>query len=274
MTAFHRLPLVSRIAAAGAALLLGAPAWAGTVQPPASIAAAKKIVYCADIGAPPLSFFQEDGTLVGAEYEIGQAIAQQMGVAGQWRNVPFEGIIPALLAQQCDVIMSQLYDKSTRRQVIDFVDYLKASQALVVLKGNPGHLKSLADLSGLKVAVESGTTIQALVDDQNKTFAAAGQKPIGVIVFPKDTDAFEALRIGQVQAYGTTLETAAFHFLKAPDLFEIGGAPFSQAIVGAGFRKQDQDLQKAYAAALANIHKDGSYAAILKKWNISGDTLD
>jgi polar amino acid transport system substrate-binding protein len=260
------------LAAAGAVAAWGAVS-AQTIQPPASIATAKKIVFCADISAPPLTFFEANGKPAGVEIELGDAIARRLGVSAEWRNVGFSGIIPALLAQQCDVIMSQLYNKPARREVIDFVDYMKATQALVVAAGNPSHIQSLDDLSGRKVAVENGTTIQSMVEEQNKKFAAAGRPPATIIVFPKDTDAFQALRIGQVQVYGATLESAGYYLLKAPGLFEIAGAPFAEAIVGAGFRKQDKDLQKAYTEALAALQKDGTYASILTRWNLAGDAL-
>src|ERR1043165_8217840 len=56
---------------------------------------------------------------------------------------------------------SQLFDKPARREVIDFVDYMYSSQALLVAKGNPKNVKSLDDLSGIKTAAETGTRIQS-----------------------------------------------------------------------------------------------------------------
>lgn len=248
-------------------------AWAQPIQPPAAIAEAKKMVICADIGSPPLSFYKDDGSLTGAEIELGNAIAKQLGVSAEWKQVQFDGIIPALIAKQCDVIMSELYDKPKRREVVDFVDYLASSQSLVVLKGNSSHITGLADLSGKKVAVENGTTIQSLVDEENKKLAGEGKARAQVVVFPKDTDAFQALRIGQVDAYGTTIKTAGYYFKQAPDLFEMGGEPFAQAIIGAAFRKEDTELQKAFAAALDAVRKDGTYKKILENWGIERDAL-
>jgi polar amino acid transport system substrate-binding protein len=241
---------------------------------PPEIATAGEIVVCADIGSPPLSFYDQSGKVIGAEVELATAIAARMGVKAEFRKVQFDDIIPALLAKQCDVIMSELYDKPARREVVDFVDYLRSSQSLVVLKGNPHQIHTLVDLSGKKVAVENGTTIQSLVDEQNKKFIAAGKPLATVVVFPSDTDAFQALRIGQVDAYGTTIKTAGYYFLHAPDLFEIGGPPFNQATIGAAFRKSDKPLQDAYAASLKAVIADGTYIKILKEWNIERDAIN
>ncbi|WP_413988353.1 ABC transporter substrate-binding protein [Labrys okinawensis] len=260
---------------AGAILSVGLvqAAQAQAITPPPAIAAAKKVVICADIGSPPLSFYKEDGTLVGAEVDLGNAIAKQWGVATEWKYVIFDDIIPALVARQCDMIMSELYDKPARREVVDFVDYLNSSESMVVLKGNPAGIKTLDDLSGKKVAVQNGTTVQSLIEDQNKKLAGANKAPAQIVVFPKDTDAFQALRVGQVDAYGTTVKTAGYYFTQAPDLFEIAGEPFSRTIIGAAFRKDEKDLETAFAQALDAVHKDGTYMNILKTWGIERDAL-
>ena len=56
---------IRHVALAGV-MLLGASvgARADAVTPPAAIAAAKKIVICADIGSPPLSFYDASGKTV------------------------------------------------------------------------------------------------------------------------------------------------------------------------------------------------------------------
>ena len=170
-------------------------------------------------------------------------------------------------------ILSQLFDKPARREVIDFVDYMYSSQALLVAKGNPKNIKSLDDLSGVKVAAENGTTIQSLIEDQNKKFAEAGKPPAEVVVFPKDSDARQALQIGQVAVYGTTLESAAYFLQKAGHIFDIGGEPFAKILTGIAVRKGDDKLRSAIQAALDSMKADGTYLAILKKWGMEGDAI-
>ncbi len=60
---------------AGLAIGLSAGlARADTIKTPASLAQANKIVYCAAVGAPPLSFYKEDGSLVGMEIDFGNEL--------------------------------------------------------------------------------------------------------------------------------------------------------------------------------------------------------
>ena len=117
------------------------------------------------------------------------------------------------------MIVDQLFDKPERREVINIVNYMYSSQSVVVPKGNPKGIKSLDDLSGHKVAVLNGSTIKTLLDAQNETLAKAGKPPIKLVVYNTDTDAFQALRISQVDAYGTTVETAGYYATWRPTCF-------------------------------------------------------
>jgi polar amino acid transport system substrate-binding protein len=271
------LRFTERIAAAAIGALgliaIAGAANAEDIKAPANIASAGKIVYCSDISGPPLGFFDENSQPTGSDIDLGKEIAKRLGVKAEFANTPFSGIVPALQAKNCDAILSQLFDKPARREVIDFVDYMNSSQSLLVAKGNPKNIKSLDDLSGIKVAVENGTTIQSLIEDQNKKFAAAGKAPAQVVVYPKDSDARQALQIGQVDVYGTTLESAAYFLQKAGHVFDIGGDPFAKILTGIGIRKDDGELKTAIQAALDSMKADGTYLKILTKWGMEGDAL-
>ncbi len=264
------------VAVAAAGLLVAVAATNGAAAQsatPPDIAKAGKIVYCSDMTGPPLEFLDENTKPVGSDIDIGEEIAKRFGVKAQWNNIPFKGLIPALLAKQCDAIISQLFDKPERRQAIGLVDYMNSSEALLVRAGNPQKIHSLDDLSGKKVAVENGTTIQDLLGEQSKKFEAAGKKPIDIVVFPKDTDALQQLQIGQADAYGTTLETGAYYMQKAPNTFEVGGPPFHQILTAIGFRKDDAAMASALQKTIDAMKADGTLARILKKWGLEADKI-
>ena len=266
--------IIAAALTAGFLALAGSTAQAADIKTPDRIKSAGKIVYCSDISGPPLGFFDENSQPTGSDIDLGNELAKRLGVKAEWANTPFAGIVPALQAKNCDAILSQLFDKPARREVIDFVDYMYSSQALLVAKGNPKNIKSLDDLSGIKIAAENGTTIQSLVEEQNKKFTDAGKAPANLVIFPKDNDARQALQIGQVDVYGTTLESAGYFLAKAGHIFDIGGEPFGKIVTGIGIRKDDPELKAALQAAYDSMKADGSHLAILKKWGMEGDVLN
>jgi polar amino acid transport system substrate-binding protein len=260
--------------ASTAAVTTTAPSVAPTpaVAPPA-IQTAGKIVFCSDISSPPIEFMDANNQPTGSDIALGTAIAAQLGLQATWSNIPFSGLIPALQAGNCDAIMSQLFDKPARREVINLVDYMNSSQSILVAAGNPKHIQSLDDLSGLKVAVEDGTTIQTILTTQNDTFKKASKPLIDIVVFPKDTDALQQLQIGQVDAYGTTLETAAYYIGKTPNTFEVAGQPFGQILTGIGVVKANTALTDAIQTAFSALKANGTYLQILTQFGIQGDAL-
>ncbi|PYB69875.1 MULTISPECIES: ABC transporter substrate-binding protein [Rhizobium] len=255
-------------------VLMAGVANAATIAPPANLTTSGKLTFCAEFGNPPLGFYDDQQKLTGFEIELGSELAKRMGLEASWKEVAFSAIIPALMAKQCDAILSQLFDKPERREVVDFINYMYSSQSLLVSKGNPKNVKGLADLSGLKVAVGNGTTIQSLLDEQNKQFKDAGKPEINVVVFPKDADARQALQIGQVDVYGTTLETAAFFFHTAGQVFDVAGEPFNKIKTGMAFRKGEADTLDPIQKAFSSMKEDGSYVKLLEKWELGGDVIE
>ncbi|MBV6749181.1 ABC transporter substrate-binding protein [Pseudomonas chlororaphis] len=244
-------------------------------QVPERLQKVAKLTYCSGMDSPPLVSFDEAQKPKGLTVDLGLEIAKRLdNKTVQWRVIPFSGLLPALLAQQCDMIVDQLFDKPERREVIDIVNYMYSSQSVVVPKGNPKHIKSLDDLAGHKVAVLNGSTIKTLLDAENEALVKAGKTPMKLVVYNTDTDAFQALRISQVDAYGTTVETAGYYAAMAPDLFEEGVPAFSRILTGLGIRKDDPQLSKAVQQIVTDMRSDGSYAQLLDKWHVASDTLD
>ena len=255
------------------AAIFATGAWAATSMAPKRVADAGTIIYCSDMTSPPIEFLDEKTNPMGSDIDVGNEVAKRFGVKAEWKNIPFKGLVPALLAQQCDAVISQLFDKPERRQTLDLVDYMNSSEAFLVGAGNPKKVHGLEDLSGLKVAVENGTTIQELIEEQNKKFQAAGKKPADVVVFPTDTAALQALQIAQVEVYGTTLESAAYYVDKSPKTFEVAGPPFHQILTAIGLRKNDAGMADGMQKAVDAMKQDGTLLAILKKWHIEGDMI-
>ncbi|WP_327667116.1 ABC transporter substrate-binding protein [Streptomyces sp. NBC_00485] len=250
-----------------------APAKASVKLPAGALVKSGQITYCSDISAPPLTYYDVAQKPVGAEVELGNALAAELGVKANWANTSFNGIIPALQAKQCDAIISQLYIKPEREKAVDFVPYMYASNTLVVAKKNAGTIKSADDLCGKKAAGQTGTTVVQYLTDRSAKCTAAGKAKIDIRQFTKDSDALQQLRLGLVDAYGTTLETAAYVLKQQPDDFSLAGEPFNRIKVGAATRKDDASLHDALAKALAAVSKSGSYDSILKKWNLTGDDI-
>jgi polar amino acid transport system substrate-binding protein len=241
--------------------------------PAAALVAEGKLQFCSDISTPPLESYGAGHKPEGSDIDIGTEIAKRLGLEPVWKNTAFAGIIPALTARNCDAVLSQLFDKPERRKVVDFVDYMKSGQALMVPKGNPQGVSGLDSLCGKKVAAETGTTIADLLREQSKKCEAAGDPGITVRLFLRDSDALQQLGLKQVDAYGTTTETVSFVSKRQPDQFEVAGEPFGEILCGIATRKDSTEVHDGIAKAFASMQADGTYSRILAKWGLQLDEL-
>jgi len=259
--------LVAMLALTAAAAANTRPA----VRPPASVAKAAHILYCSDITYPPEEFYR-GSTPVGSDIDIGTAIARQMGVKAQFSNTGFDGIIAALLAKRCDAIISGMNDTAQRRHSVSFVDYLSVGQSLMVRKGNPEHIRTLADLSGKHVSVEVGTTNKTFLDQESTKLQSESKQPITVETFAKDTDAAAALKTGKVDAYFGDSPVVAYYISKDSS-FAFGGQPINPIPVGIAVRKSDTQLHAAVQKAVTQLYRNGTMKRILAKWHMSAFAL-
>lgn len=237
------------------------------------LVAAGTLHFCSDISSPPLEFFQRGTTPAGSDIDVGDALAKQLHLKPVWVNTVFSGIIPALEAGHCDVIMSQLFIKPARLKVINMVHYMNSHEALMVRRGNPLHIGGINDLCGRNVAAETGTTVALFLAAANKKCLAHHKAGVSVQTFLRDSDAVEQLGLKHVDAYGTTLETGSYDISKNKGEYQFAGKPFDKAPTGIGIRKNDPQLTHAIQRALKQIRKDGTYRKIFTEWGLKGDMI-
>ena len=216
--------------------------------------------------APYAPFYARDagGKWEGFEIELGEALCKAMNEECTWVPVAWDGIIPALTSGQIDAIVGSMSITDERKKTIDFSDkYYNTPAALVAAKG--GDIKSVEDLKGKRVAVQVSTT--------HANYADKAAKPAGAEV--KVYDDFNAhnqdLFAGRVDA--VIADSLAMEpFLKSAEGagFEVVATLKDEATfgvgVGAGVRKEDQELKEKFNAAIKQIREDGTYDEIAKKY--------
>ena len=227
--------------------------------------------FCSDITYPPEEFFQGT-TPAGSDIDIGAAVAKQLGKKASFSNTGFDGIIAALLAKKCDAIISGMNDTAARRKQVDFVDYVNVGALLMVKKGNPSGLSTLASLSGKSVAVEAATTEKAGLDAENKTLKSQGKPQITIKIYTADTTAAAALLAGKVDAYFADSTPVLYYIKKTGGKFEVVGKQLETAPEGIATRKGDA-LTAQFKTAINKLYANGTMKTILAKWGLSAFAL-
>ena len=248
------------------ALVCGGKAVAGPALD--KIKASGKLVYCSDLSAPPFLYLDQSSLKpAGFDIEVGTSVAKAMGLQAEYKNIGFDGLIPALQAGQCDAIISSLYDKPARRAVVDFVNYAIVGNAVLARGDSPLFVQDLQGLSGKKLSVERGSVNEQEAMEASAALKTAGKPPISVVSLPKVSDAIQQMTTGLSDAfYGSTATEASYNKAK-PGALKVASPQTSSFFTGIATVKADADVHDAIDAAFRQTRTDGTYDAIVKTWS-------
>jgi polar amino acid transport system substrate-binding protein len=212
-----------------------------------------------------------DGTDIGLDVDLRNAVAKVLGVNWQVENGTFATIIPGVQNGKFDVGQDNFGVTKAREQVVDFATYLNDGQAFlasntVALDG----VQDLTDLCGFNVATTPGSTFQQILESSAAKCATAGKKPYTVQYFADSGPIFLGLANGKVDVYfGPTLSLKydATHVPNTKFLSEISTTP-------VGFvTAKGSPLSKPLSDAVNKLIADGDYAKIFAKWGIAGSGI-
>jgi polar amino acid transport system substrate-binding protein len=185
----------------------------------------------------------------------------------------FGTIIVELQTHRFDIIMSSMNVTPERAKTVNFVPYFLAGQSIVVAKGNPKHISTLADLSGMTVAIQAGTTEVTAANAENAKLKAAGKPEITIKTYQQDPVALQQVALGRVVAELTDYPVAVYDVTHFPTRYEIAGKQYNALPYGIAIRKSDPSILAAVKAAFKLVQKDGEYMAILKKYGLTQGAL-
>jgi polar amino acid transport system substrate-binding protein len=205
-------------------------------------------------------------TIAGVDADVARAALTCIGLKSSFTIGSWSGLLPAVLADQSDIMWDGLSYTAARAEQVNYVLYMHAASAGMVHKGNPKGISSLASLCGLRAAAGLATTEAALLADQDKKCAAAGKAAIELVTYPDVPSAARLIENDRADVVVTDLGVVADLARAKPDVFERGFTLASEVTTGPGFRKDDLDLAKAVAEAMAIIYANGTLKGIIVKY--------
>ncbi len=210
---------------------------------------------------------------VGFDVDLITSVAQRMGLQAKIVTTKFPTIIDDLAAKRFDVVISAVSDTPAREQKAQFVQYFKAGESLLVQKGNPKNIKGTADLCGMPVGVQGGTTEQADLQTANDACKKAGKPAIKVTVLQDQTAVINLLATNRVVATYQDSPVTDYYIKQHPGQFEVGGSVVSQTNEGIVIRKGDTSMFNAVQAAFNAVKADGTYHQLILKWGLTNEEL-
>jgi len=228
---------------------------------------------CVEGAYPPFSETAADGSIVGFDIDIANALCTEMGETCTLVKTDWDGIIPALLEKKCDMIVASMSITPERQQVIDFSKKYYQTPAMFVAKADAGFEDSPEGMAGKLVGVQRGSIHQGFME---------GVYPDAQLtLYASQDEAYLDLVSGRVDAVMADVTAIQDGFLRTPqgEGFAFFGEEHSDPQyhgegAGIGVRKEDTELRDRLSAAILAIRADGTYDTIREKYfetDIYGD---
>lgn len=185
----------------------------------------------------PWAIRSKTGELIGFEIDVGKELAKDMKVQVEFLPTQWDGIIPALLAGNFDVIVSGMTVTPQRNLSVNFtLPYANSGMHIVASKKLAPDHKSLEDFNkpNYKITVRRGATS---VEDVRKFIPKAQ-----VIQFDDEATSKQEVINGNAHAWVTSAPKPLFAALENPETLYVPiPDPFVTSAEAIALRKSDPD---------------------------------
>ena len=214
----------------------------------------------------PWTYHDETDTLVGYDVEVGQKLAEKLGVEAQFIEGEWDGLLAGLEAGRYDIMINGVDVTPEREQKYDFSTPYAYNRTAVIVRGDDDAIQTMEDLNGKQTA----NTISS-------TYAEVAEKYGATVTGVDDLNqTMELLLAGRIDAT-LNAEVTFYDYLKAhPDAdVKIAAIDPDETSVAIPMRKGEEtvSLLAAVNDALAQMRADGTLTALSEKYfgtDISG----
>ncbi|ARF15946.1 ABC transporter substrate-binding protein [Sporosarcina ureae] len=214
-----------------------------------------KFTFAASGVYKPFSF-EEDGKLTGFDVEIGNALAEKMGLEANPVTNPFETILQGLVGNKFDAIIGSMAYTKERAEQADFTEPYYYSGGMIFVAKDNNDITSPEDLDGKKIGVVAQSTYEE----------PAKELSDNIQYYSSDVVALKDLTVkGRLDAV-ITADIVGYEAID--NGFEIKeiDKPMWVEQPSIAVNKENPELTKAIDEALQEMIEDGTYEEISDKW--------
>jgi len=223
---------------------------------------------------PPFASKTSEGTIVGFDYDIGNALCAQMKVKCEWIEGEFDGLIPALKVKKIDAALSSMTITDERKKSVDFTHKYYFTSSRLVMKKGAVLDDHYASLKGKTVGVQRSTTTDR--------YATEVFEPLGIKVmrYSNNEEIYMDLASGRLDAiFADTIPLDDFLSMPRGAGYAFVGPELKDPkYVGEGagiaVRKGNGELVSKLNKAIDGLRASGEYQKIEGKYfksDIYGD---
>jgi len=213
-------------------------------------------------GYMPFELTNKKGEIIGFDVDMAKRMAKAMDVELELVSTAWDGIIPALLTQKFDVIMSGMTLTQQRNMQINFADpYIVIGQTILIRKELAGKVENYQDLNDPQYTL--GSKLGTTGEQATKRMIPRAE----YISYETEQEGILELVNGKIDAfiYDLPYNAAAFVQRGQGKLVHLD-TPFTYEPLAWAVRKGDYDFINWLNNFLNQARNDGTYEKIYAKW--------
>ncbi|MDA7551668.1 transporter substrate-binding domain-containing protein [Rhodobacteraceae bacterium] len=225
-----------------------------------------KVTVGTEAAFPPFEFVQ-DGKIVGYGKDILDIIIADLGVELNQLDLPWQGILPGVLAGKFDFVATSVTIKPDRAKQFAFTVPIGEGTTWIMKRKGDTSIMSVDDMAGKVV----GTQLASGNEDASKAFEAdmkaRGLDGFGELkLFTSYPEVTLALANGTLDVAVQNLPNLAVIIQKQPDLFELVGPITDISYFGWVTRPEDTDLRDYLSEQILKMRDSGKIDELQDKW--------
>jgi polar amino acid transport system substrate-binding protein len=217
---------------------------------------------------------QDPTKLSGFEHDMVAAIMGHLNQKYTFKILSFSGLVPAIQANQLDIVVSTVYDTPAREKVVDFIDYLQSNLSVLVPEKLAAGVHAYSDLCGKSLGIVTGAATEATAANAaSLRCKTAGKSAINVVSLPAVPDELVQIDNGRLDAILEDALSLAYEVKTKPGKYTVAFDDKTTAIKSGIVVAKGSALTANLRAGVQWYIQSPQYQTDASKWGIPSASL-
>lgn len=225
-----------------------------------------KVTVGTEAAFPPFEFV-EDGKIVGYGKDILDYIVADMKVELNQLDLPWQGILPGVLAGKFDFVATSVSIRAERAKKYAFTVPIAEGTNWVMKRSGDTSINSPDDLSGKVVCTQLASGSEKATKEWEEDMKSRGLEGFKELkLFTAHPEATLALANGTCDAQTQTVPNLAVVAKKQKGVFKLVGPITGKTYMAWVTRPEDKDLRDYLSSKILEMRDRGLIDKIQDKW--------
>jgi polar amino acid transport system substrate-binding protein len=210
--------------------------------------------------------FVQDGKPTGFDNELLVLLRKATPFEIRQEIIPWTGLLAGVSTGKYDVAVTAALITKERSLSLDFTMPIADATHYYVKRKTDDSIKEIKDLNGKILGIQAGSGLLQRLPELETMLAKSGGKIAKVVEYTSYPEAYQDLALGRTDFVINTVINLQALVDEKPNVFALGQPVSGPSYPAWAVKKGNAELLALLNDFLAEKRKDGTVAALQKKW--------